>query len=199
MSFAEALKSTLGYLAELGTLPGQAGDKRRLRTMELLQQQADKVQQSADMRASNAEARSIAAVNQLAPGISARARGDREHEVGLESGLRQQQYDQTLGTLNAAVGGKTSLMKTAGDLDLQRLAAQGQFLDSQQRHELGMAGKFIGEGALVPQLLETARGMQGDQIGFMRELAQMNQPNTFERAVGTVGPLALLLAGTLKA
>jgi len=50
----------------------------------------------------------------------------------------------------------------------------------------------------VPQIIDATRGMQSERLGFMRELAQMNQPNAFERAVGTVGPLAVLLASTLK-
>jgi hypothetical protein len=36
--------------------------------------------------------------------------------------------------------------------------------------------------------------MRTEELDFMRELAKMNQPNTFERALTAVGPLALAVA-----
>jgi hypothetical protein len=123
-----------------------------------------------------------------------RATGD------VRGGLMDRQTEGNIRTIGAEYDGRTNLAQTVGGVNLtaqesqQRAAAAA--LEGARSQELAMAGKFIGNEALVPQIINATRGMQTERFGLMRELAQMNQPSTFERAVSTVGPFAVLLAST---
>lgn len=122
----------------------------------------------------------------------------RENEFQRSEIARRGQTGDTIAVLNAGFDGRERLVDKS---DGNKLTAQ----ESQQRailaalkeagrHDENMADRFIGNDALAPQYLNTAREMQTERIGLMRELAQMDQPTGFERVVNTMSNAVVNLA-----
>jgi hypothetical protein len=223
MAFLSALER--GYKAwnDLQAIPEQRRTARQVEQMRKLGQLGRELQRETDADADKRAQVQALFTERLAPQVAAREERAKDEELqrsrtayadtvggtidvtrataDARGDLMDRQADGSVRAIGAEYGGRGQLARTIGGVNLtaqesqQRAAMQA--LQGTQGHEMAMANKFIGDGALVPQAIDAVRGMQTERFGLMRELAQMNQPSVFERAVSTVGPFAVLLASTL--
>jgi hypothetical protein len=222
MAFLGALDRAYRAWNNLQAIPEQQRTERQVQLAQRLGQLVrDTERETATAADQRAQSQALL-TERLAPGVAAREEFAKDREAQRASnaykdtvdgtidvtraaadargGLMDRETEGNIRTIGADYAGRTDLAKTIGGVNLtaqesQQLAA-ARMLEGAQGQERFMAGKFIGDDALVPQIIDATRGMQTERFGLMRELAQMNQPSTFERAVSTVGPFAVLLAST---
>ena len=222
MAFLGALER--GYRAwnDLLAIPEQQRTERDLARLQKLKQLSLEIErETADFADQRTRSQALL-TEQLAPRVADREKRARDEEfrrsrtayadtvdgtidvtratADARGGLMDKEAEGNIRAIDADYSGRTNLAKTIGGVNLTAQKSQERnatdALKLAQGQELAMAGKFIGNEALVPQIIDATRGMQTERLGLMRELAQMNQPSTFERAVSTVGPFAVLLAST---
>jgi len=220
MAILSGLERGLQAFERLRAIPEQQRTERQTQTINRLLQSAQEFQERAAATAANRQNAEIQLTRSLAPDIETGKQNDFNRSQtadrnttndiiqvtqaagGVSGDLTDRQGRNTVNSINAQFDGASGLVKTQGDVNLTAQQSQQEaamrMLGMAQEQELKAMGMTYGDRALVPQILDTTRGLQSERLGFMRELAQMNQPNSFERAVGTVGPLAVLLASTLK-
>jgi hypothetical protein len=222
MAFLSALNRAYRDWSNLQAIPERQRTERDLARLQKLNQLSLDYERETANAADQRTQSQILSTERLAPAVADRERRAKDEEfqrsrtaytdqVGgtidvtratadARGDLMDRQADGNVRSIGAEYDGRTNLAQTIGGVNLtaqesqQRAAAAA--LEGARSQELAMAGKFIGNEALVPQIINATRGMQTERFGLMRELAQMNQPSTFERAVSTVGPFAVLLAST---
>jgi hypothetical protein len=220
MSFMKALENAHRSFVDITSIPEQQRTQRQRQDLQELIKINEDIQARAAARAAQAEQAGLRQAADLAPGVQALQEASRNSELGrtlqlqnsqtqgtidvtraagdVRGDLLDRQADGTVRSIAAQYDGAGNLVRTQGDINLRGQESQQQAalkaLGMTQGHELGITGKFIGDGALVPQVIDATRGMRTEELDFMRELAKMNQPNTFERALTAVGPLALAVA-----
>lgn len=146
---------------------------------------------------------------ELAPEVERLKETAKQNDFNRSEIARRGQTGDTIAVINATADGRGRLEDKLGS---NRLTAQ----ESQQQavlnalylaagHDKDITGMFIGDKPMVPQYLNTAREMQTERIGLMRDLAQMNQPTGFERfvntmsnAVGNLAPFAVAMHRTFS-
>jgi hypothetical protein len=220
MAILNGVERFLQTVERLRAIPEQQRTERQTQTINRFLQSAQDFQKQAATTATNRQNAEIQLTRSLAPDIEASKQNDFNRSQtadrnttndiiqvtqaagGVSGDLTDRQGRNTVNSINAQFDGASGLVRTQGGVNLTAQQSQQEaamrMLGMAQEQELKAMGMTYGDRALVPQILDTTRGLQSERLGFMRELAQMNQPNSFERAVGTVGPLAVLLASTLK-
>jgi hypothetical protein len=220
MSLMKGLENAYRSFVDITSIPEQQRTQRQRQDLQELIKINEDIQTRAAARAAQADQAGLRQAAELAPAAfelderrrdgEARRTADQQrqqfsHTVGVlgevlqgRNALQEGQFSGQRGLIDAQYDGAGNLLRTQGDVNLRGQESQQQAalkaLGMTQGHELGITGKFIGEGALVPQVIDATRGMRTEELDFMRELAKMNQPNTFERALTAVGPLALAVA-----
>jgi hypothetical protein len=220
MAILSGLERGIQAFERLRAIPEQQRTERQRLAMNRLLQSTQDLQERASTAATNRQNADIQLTRSLVPDIEAGKQNDFNRSQmadrattndviqvtqaagGVSGDLTDRQGRNTVNSINAQYDGAGNLVRTQGGVNLTAQESQQEaamrMLGMTQEQELKAMGMTYGDRALVPQILDTTRGLQSERLGFMREMAQMSQPNSFERAVGAVGPLAVLLASTLK-
>jgi hypothetical protein len=141
-------------------------------------------------------------IRELAPEVERLKETAKQNEFNRSEIARRGQTGDTIAVVDAALEGRGRLEDRLASNKLtaqeQQRRAIHRALELAALHDENITRRFIGDEPMVPQYLNTAREMQTEQMGLMRELAQMNQPtgferfaNTVSRAVSNIGPVAL--------
>ena len=140
-------------------------------------------------------------IRELAPEVERLKETAKQNEFNRSEIARRGQTGDTIAVVDAALAGRGRLEDRLASNKLtaqeQQQRAIHRALELAAVHDENITRRFIGDEPMVSQYLNTAREMQAERIGLMRELAQMNQltgPERFIRtvsdAVGNLAPFA---------